>query len=57
MLRELAEKSNLVSSTEIIDLAKEEGVSKRTIESAKKELKIPAKRINNTWYWDLSSVD
>lgn len=57
LLRELAEKSNLVSSTEIMDLAKEEGVSKRTIESAKKELKIPAKRINNIWYWDLSGVD
>ena len=56
LLRELAETSTLASSTEIMELAKEEGVSKRTMESAKRELQIPAKRINNTWYWDLSSI-
>jgi hypothetical protein len=56
LLRELAENSTLVSSTEIMELAKEEDVSKRTMESAKRELQIPAKRINNTWYWDLSSI-
>ena len=56
LLRELAENSTLVSSTEIMELAKEEDVSKRTMESAKRELQIPAKRINNTWYWDLSNI-
>ena len=56
LLRELAATSTLVSSTEIMELAKEEGVSKRTMESAKRELQIPAKRINNTWYWDLSNI-
>ena len=56
LLRELAETSTLVSSTEIMERAKEEGVSKRTMESAKRELQIPAKRINNTWYWDLSNI-
>lgn len=56
LLRELAENSTLISSTEIMELAKEEGVSKRTMESAKRELQIPAKRINNTWYWDLSNI-
>ena len=56
LLRELAETSTLASSTEIMELAKEEGVSKRTMESAKRELQIPAKRINNTWYWDLSNI-
>lgn len=56
LLWELAETSNMVSSTEILELAKEEGISKRTMESAKRELQIPAKRINNTWYWDLNGV-
>jgi len=54
LLREVAETKQLISSTEILELAKEDGISKRTMESAKRELKIPAKKINNTWYWDLS---
>ena len=57
LLWELAETSNMVSSTEIMELAKEEGISKRTMESAKRELQIPAKRINSTWYWDLSGAN
>ena len=31
----------------------QEGISKRTLETAKKELGIKAKRINGSWYWDL----
>lgn len=54
LLREVAETTHMISSTEILELAKEEGLSKRTMESAKKELKISAKKNNNTWYWDLS---
>lgn len=57
LLRELAETSRMVSSTEVLEFAKEQGISKRTLESAKRELQIPAKRINNTWYWDLSSAE
>ena len=57
LLWEWAETSNMVSSTEIMELAKEEGISKRTMESAKRELQIPAKRINSTWYWDLSGAN
>ena len=57
LLWELAETSNMVSSTEIMELAKEEGISKRTMESAKRELQIPAKRINSTWYWNLSGAN
>ncbi len=30
----------------------EQGISKRTLENAKKELGIRVKRINNTWYWN-----
>ena len=57
LLWELAETSNMVSSTEIMELAKEEGISKRTMESAKRELQIPAKRLNSTWYWNLSGAN
>lgn len=57
LLRELAETSNMVSSTEVFELAKEQGISKRTLESAKQDLQIRAKRNNNTWYWDLSTVE
>lgn len=57
LLRELAENSRMVSSTEVFELAKEQGISKRTLESAKQELQIRAKRNNNTWYWDFSTVE
>lgn len=43
----------MILSTEIIEMAAQEGISKRTLEAAKKELKIKAKKINNSWYWDL----
>ena len=43
----------MILSTEIIELAAQEGISKRTLEAAKKELKIKAKKINNSWSWDL----
>lgn len=43
----------MILSTEIIELAAQEGISKRTLEAAKKELKIKAKKMNNSWYWDL----
>lgn len=56
MLRELAEKSNIVQSNEIFDIAKEKDISKRTLENAKKELGIRAKKINNTWYWELDKI-
>ncbi len=31
-------------------------ISKRTLENAKKELGVRAKRINNTWYWELDKI-
>lgn len=36
LLRELAETSNAVQSNEIFDMADEQGISKRTLENAKK---------------------
>ena len=48
LLRELAETNNAMQSNEIFNLADEQGISKRTLENAKKELGVRAKRINNT---------
>ena len=36
--------------------ADEQGISKRTLENAKKELGIRAKKINDSWYWELNKV-
>lgn len=52
-LRERSSANVMILSTEIIELAAQEGISKRTLEAAKKELKIDAKKINSRWYWDL----
>ena len=46
-----------ILSTEIIEQAKQEGISKRTLETAKSELGINAKKVNNSWYWDLSKYE
>ena len=56
MLRELAETSTSVQSSEIFDMAEDLNISKRTLENAKKELEIKARRIGNSWYWDLDKV-
>lgn len=56
LLRELAETNNAMQSNEIFSLADEEGISKRTLENAKKELNIRAKKINNSWYWELDRI-
>lgn len=40
MLRELAETTNMVQSNEVFEMADEQGISKRTLENAKKELGI-----------------
>ena len=49
MLRELAETSTSVQSSEIFDMAEDLNISKRTLENAKKELEIKARRIGNSW--------
>lgn len=53
-LRDRSGANVMILSTEIIEQAVQEGISKRTLEAAKKELKIDAKKINSRWYWDLS---
>jgi hypothetical protein len=56
LLRDLSGPDVRMLSNEIVVLAEEEGISKRTLESAKKELGIKAKRVSNNWYWDLSNI-
>ena len=56
MLRELAETQSAVLSNEIFDRANELGISKRTLETAKKELGVQTRKINNAWYWELDKV-
>lgn len=56
LLRELAETNNAMQSNEIFNLAEEQGISRRTLENAKKELGIRARRINNSWYWELDKI-
>ena len=56
LLREVAETNNAMQSNEIFNLAEEQGISRRTLENAKKELGIRAKRINNSWYWELDKI-
>ena len=56
LLIELAETNNMMLSSEILELATEEDISKRTMETAKKELGIKAKKFNNAWYWLLEDL-
>lgn len=57
LLKELGETNEMVLSSEIMEQAVEEGISKRTMEIAKKDLGIRAKKINNSWYWILSELN
>ena len=50
LIYELAETNNVVKSEDIVSLAEEKGISKRTLENAKKELGIKGKRIGESWY-------
>ena len=56
MLREPAETQSAVLSNEIFDRANELGISKRTLENAKKELGVQTRKINNAWYRELDKV-
>lgn len=56
LLRNLAKGQSRMPSKEIADLANGKGISRRTLENAKKELGIRAKRINQSWYWELDPI-
>lgn len=53
LLRELSKELEKVESNSIYDIAKEQNISKRTLENAKREMGIRAKRENGSWYWPL----
>ncbi len=55
-LRELSKNNNIMPSNDIFDIAEKNNISKRTLENAKKELGIKAKKINNCWYWALNKA-
>ncbi len=57
LLRGLSVENEMLLSTDIIELAKQAGLSKRTMETAKSELGINAKKVNNSWYWNLSNIE
>ncbi|MBR1772533.1 MAG: AAA family ATPase [Eubacterium sp.] len=50
LLKDLSEDKDAVSSNELIELAKAEGISKRTMDNARKEMELKSQKINNTWY-------
>lgn len=56
LFKDLSAKGEMIASSEIEKLAKEEGISKRTLDNARKELGLKSKRINNSWYVDCSNV-
>lgn len=53
LLRELSKELEKVESNSIYDMAKEQNISKKTLENAKREMGIRAKRENGSWYWPL----
>ncbi len=55
-LRQLSKNNNMMPSNEIFEIAEKNNISKRTLENAKKELGIKAKKINNCWYWELNKT-
>lgn len=40
-----------IRTEDIVQLAKEKGISKRTLEEARNELGVVAKKIHKKWYW------
>ena len=41
------------AQTELMELAKQKGISEKTLRNAKEELGVKSKRVNNQWYWSL----
>ena len=42
------------AQTELMELAKQKGISEKTLRNAKEELGVKSKRENNQWYWSLN---
>ncbi len=56
LIMELTESYDYISSKDLLDMVKERGISKRTLDTVKSELAIGAKKKNNVWYWDLRKL-
>ena len=56
LLKRLAKEGIPVQSNDIFEAAQDENISKRTMEMTKKELGIVAKKIGNSWYWELGKL-
>ncbi|MBO4591054.1 MAG: AAA family ATPase [Eubacterium sp.] len=50
LLRDLSEDRDSIASTELIELAKAEGISKRTVDNARSEMGLKSVKVNNTWH-------
>jgi len=53
LLKSLSGTKVMIPSKEVFEKAKAIGISQRTVEEAKHELGIEAKRMNGRWHWDL----
>lgn len=56
LLEELAEQYDEIKSSDIYTRAEELRISMRTMDNVKRELGIRAKKIKNSWYWELSDI-
>lgn len=56
LLKRFAKEGIPVQSNDIFEAAQDENISKRTMEMTKKELGIVAKKIGNSWYWELGKL-
>ncbi len=56
MLQELSKEYEVLPVNEIIELAKERDISKRTLQDVKTDLKLKSVKMNNAWYWKLDSI-
>jgi hypothetical protein len=55
LLLELSEEQNKLETNEIMEIAKERGISKRTMQEVKLDLSLKSVKIGSTWYWKLNS--
>lgn len=49
--------NTIILSKEIEEKAKAMGISKRTLDMVKQEMKIPSKRVGDSWYWDFEGKE
>lgn len=51
LLLELGKENDMLPSSEIYQIGKENNISERTLDTVKSEMKIKSKKINDAWYW------